>query len=299
MVSVIVPTFNRAATLLRALNSVAVQTYREWELLVVDDGSTDGTAEVVRQWLENRNLADRARLLPPLENQGVSRARNRGAEAARGEWLAFLDSDDEWLPDRLERQMPLTKQFKIIHGEEIWIRNGVRVNAMTKHKKSGGRIFTRCVDLCCVSPSAVLVEKNLFHLMSGFREDFPVCEDYELWLRIAARYEIGFVEAPILHKFGGHEDQLSRRYKAMDFFRVKALISHLDSTKITREERIHVAESILKRCQILVQGYRKHGRVDAIPQVEDWVCLARKALTASQIDHSAADRRPRSEESFV
>jgi glycosyltransferase involved in cell wall biosynthesis len=278
MVSVIVPTFNRSATLPRALNSVRVQTFQDWELIVVDDGSTDATVATVTNWMEEQRLTGRARLIIEPANRGVSRARNLGAKAARGEWLAFLDSDDEWFPNRLELQMPLARQFRIIHGEEIWIRHGIRVNPMKKHRKSGGRLFTRCVDLCCVSPSAVLMEAELFHEMSGFREDFTVCEDYELWLRIAARHEIGFVETPILFKYGGHEDQLSRRYKAMDHFRVKALIPHLSSPALSTAENRHLAENIVKRCQILINGYRKHGRTENLAQVEAWLRLARKIV---------------------
>lgn len=296
--AVVVPVFEREGVVLRALESVAGQTFQDWELIVVDDGSRDGTAERVRAWIHERGLAidEKARLLVLPENRGVSAARNLGVAASRGSWLAFLDSDDEWLPDRLGKQIPLTHDFRWVHGEEIWIRNGVRVNAMKKHAKSGGRIFKRCVDLCCVSPSAVLIEKNLFLEKHGFREDFPVCEDFELWLRLSSEHEIGWVGEPILRKFGGHPDQLSHRYKAMDYFRVKALSALMDHPALVPDERKHLIDSLLRRCEILLKGFRKHANLEHYEEVEAW---ARKARTASQIDHSQAERRPRSEANLI
>ena len=147
-ISVIVPTFNRAHTLIRALNSVAEQTYPAFELIVVDDGSNDLTKETVEQWREAHVFPGQFQYLK-TDNRGVSSARNHGAAAATGDWLAFLDSDDEWLPAKLGRQAPLLDEYPLVHGEEIWIRNGVRVNAGQKYRKSGGRIFLRCVDVCC------------------------------------------------------------------------------------------------------------------------------------------------------
>lgn len=271
-VSVIIPTHNRAHTLLRALESVRTQTFSNWELIVIDDGSTDGTQAVVKQWMEANETPITYLQTADLQQGeskplGVSAARNWGARAATGEWLAFLDSDDEWLPEKLELQMGLLNEvsstekgtWNLIHGEEIWIRNGVRVNPMKKHAKSGGRIFSRCVELCCISPSTALVKRELFDRLGGFREDFPVCEDYELWLRICSLGEVGFVETPVIKKYGGHADQLSRKYKAMDFFRVVALVPFLSSTEISEDEREAVVSSIKSRCEILLKGVAKHG----------------------------------------
>ena len=154
-ISVIVPTYNRAPVLKRALESIAAQTYTDWELIVVDDGSTDHTQNVLREWRETPR--PQPTMVLRQTNAGVSCARNRGAAHAQGRWLAFLDSDDEWLPQKLAQQVPLTPLYRWIHGEEIWIRHGRRVNPMKKHAKSGGRIFFRCVDLCSVSPSAVFI----------------------------------------------------------------------------------------------------------------------------------------------
>ena len=173
-------------------------------------------------------------------------------------WLAFLDSDDEWKPDKLEKQWALTPHFSIIHGEEIWIRHGLRLHPLKKHKKSGGDIFSQAVKLCCISPSTVLMKKTLFWQVGGFREDFPVCEDYDLWLKVTAHHRVGFVEDPLVIKYGGHRDQLSRAYVAMDYWRVLAL-DHIQSSSIAPEKARLAQVELLKKAWILLKGYEKHG----------------------------------------
>ena len=138
-VTAVIPTYNRRHTLARAIDSVLQQSDPVDELIVVDDGSTDGTADFVRQTYPSVQLIRQ-------DNRGVSGARNTGIRAARGTWIALLDSDDSWLPDKMASiraafaQQP---QFDLYHSDEIWIRNGVRVNAMHKHRKSGGWIHVK------------------------------------------------------------------------------------------------------------------------------------------------------------
>lgn len=297
MVSVIIPIFNRRAVLARALDSVRAQTMTDWELIAVDDGSTDNSADIFRDWVHRHQPPQRTLLLNHAINRGVSASRNYAASAAQGEWLAFLDSDDEWLPEKLKDQLACSAEVDLVHGEEIWIRDGVRVNAMKKHAKSGGRIFCRCVDLCCISPSATLLRRKLFENLGGFREDFPVCEDYELWLRVCARGAVGFVRDPVVRKYGGHADQLSRQFKGMDYYRVKALMPFIEKMdQLTSMEYEHVIQTIRTKCAILLSGYRKHGNMTNYDEVSDW---ARKAEIQCQIAHSAAERRPRSLDNFT
>lgn len=293
-VSVILPTFNRAHTLARALDSVVAQSLSAHEMIVVDDGSDDQTPELIENWRAKAAFKGNFVYLK-TENRGVSLARNLGAERAEGEWLAFLDSDDEWLPRKLEWQSQLMPLYPLIHGEEIWIRNGERVNALKKYQKSGGRVFSRCVDVCCISPSTVLVKKDLFNRLGGFRPDFPVCEDYELWLRIAARFDVGFVSEPVLKKYGGHEDQLSRRFKAMDFYRARALVPFLENLEISAAERRHVVRTLIEKCDILIQGYLRHDNLADFGTVQAWRGRALSAQSALQIAHSVTERFPRSE----
>ncbi len=268
-VSVLIPTFNRRETLKRAIQSVFHQSFEDFELIVIDDASTDETLDYLQSLNDSR-----LEIVSLEKNRGVSYARNRGFDKARGEWIALLDSDDEWLPHRLETQFRFAKEnpeIPLIHGEEIWVRKGKRVNPKKIHQKSGGRIFSRALHLCLISPSATLMKSSLYKELGGFREDYPVCEDYEMWLRVTCRHKIGFIEDPIITKYGGHEDQLSGRFFAMDYWRVKAMdeISKSHGEFITSDEMAELAGVIRKKCEILKQGYLKHGNLEDLPYVEE------------------------------
>ncbi|NND82786.1 MAG: glycosyltransferase [Gammaproteobacteria bacterium] len=255
--SIIIPTFNRAEVLGRALDSVRSQCWLEaqddWEIIVVDDGSTDATASLLASdYPEVRVLSQ--------PNSGVSSARNRGLEAASGEWLALLDSDDEWLPHKLRRQFEALEAsgLQFCHTEEIWVRNGVRVNQMHKHQKSGGWIFERCLPLCAVSPSSTIMHRSIFDSVGLFDENLPACEDYDMWLRVSAQYQVAYVEQACINKYGGHADQLSRRHWGMDRFRVIALEKIL-ATSLSQAQSLAAKEILIKKLSILIAGARKHG----------------------------------------
>ncbi len=257
-VSVIIPTHDRAQVLCRALDSVLAQTVAPAEIIVVDDGSTDNTAGLVAERYPQVSY-----LYQP--NQGVSKARNSGFEQSRGEWLAFLDSDDEWLPEKLERQMAALRQqpgFRLCHTDEVWIRNGKRVNPMNKHAKSGGFIFENCLPLCAISPSSVLIRRDLFERHEGFDEQLPACEDYDLWLRICVSDPVLFLDQQLLRKYGGHADQLSRKHWGMDRFRIKALEKVLHSGMLDARQVSAVTDTLLAKCQILANGARKRGNME-------------------------------------
>ena len=246
---------------MRAIQSVIQQTEKCWELLLVDDGSTDGTQELLEPFFEE----PRIKVIRLKDNRGVSFARNRAIEQSQGSWLSFIDSDDEWLPEKLEKQFDALRaheEASWVHGEEIWIRNGVRVNPMKKHQKMGGDIYFSCLKLCCVSPSTVMIKKEVLKEVGLFREDFPVCEDYDLWLKIATKYPILFIQDFLIKKYGGHEDQLSRRYRAMDYWRVIAMEDRLKSGRLNQEQRRQTVEEIHKKASVLLKGYRKHGNLE-------------------------------------
>jgi glycosyltransferase involved in cell wall biosynthesis len=254
--SVIIPTFNRAHTLPRAVDSVLAQTRPADEILIVDDGSTDRTRELIENGYPQCRYLHQA-------NRGVSSARNLGIREARGDWIALLDSDDAWLPDKLQRQEQALRAdpgHRLCHTEEIWIRNGVRVNAMHKHRKSGGRIFLQCLPLCVISPSSALLHRSLFEELGLFDESLPACEDYDLWLRICARESVLFIEQPLIVKHGGHQDQLSRRHWGMDRFRVRALAKLIDSGVLEADDRNAAIDMLLQKTGILAQGAQKRGK---------------------------------------
>jgi len=254
-VTVVIPTYNRRDLVREAIASVTAQSYPDFEVIVVDDGSDDGTAEVVQQFAGVQYVYQ--------QNRGVSAARNVGVARARGELIAFLDSDDLWQPHKLAHQVALFEQYpdvQICQTDEIWVRNGVRVNPHHKHRKAGGDIFARSLELCLVSPSAAMLRRVLFERLGGFDETLPACEDYDLWLRISARWPVPFIAMPLVVKRGGHADQLSRRFWGMDRFRVQALRKLLDSGVLSEEQYRLTVEMLRKKCTILAHGAQKRGQ---------------------------------------
>lgn len=255
-VSVIVPTRNRRAQVLEALASVAAQTCQPREVILIDDGSDDDTIDQVRARFPEVQVARQA-------PAGVSRARNRGIRAAQGEWLAFLDSDDRWLPHKLERQLEARRSdpdCRLLHCDEIWIRNGRRVNPKQRHRKRGGWIYPYCLPLCVISPSAAVLHRSVFDDIGLFDESLPACEDYDLWLRLCCREAVHYLDEPLLIKTGGHADQLSRQYAGMDRFRLQALAGQLRNAPLSVADRALTLDTLQYKFRIYTQGAARRGR---------------------------------------
>jgi len=267
-VSVIIPTYNRAWVIEEAIDSVLAQDYTEFELIVVDDGSTDHTSDVLDSY---RNVIK----VFPQKNKGVSAARNRGIAEASGKFIAFLDSDDLWLPQKLTVQIEFfdqTPDALICQTEEIWIRNGLRVNPKKRHKKPSGMIFKPSLKLCLVSPSATMIHRGLFDRVGGFDETLPACEDYDLWLRISCRFPIHLIDTPLIIKRGGHDDQLSKR-TVLDKFRIKAIKKIIRSGLLSDDQRRAAVKTLKEKCNIYAAGCRKRGRTD---EAEYYTSLSNK-----------------------
>lgn len=257
LVSVIIPTYNRAALVPEAVASVLAQTYRDFELLVVDDGSTDGTQETLAAY------GGEIQVLRRPNRRGVSAARNRGISAAKGEWLAFLDSDDLWLPEKLARQLAfMAAHPRLLLGqtEETWVRRGLRVNPPRTHCKEGGRIFLRSLERCLVSPSAVVLHRSLIEAHGGFDESLPAAEDYDLWLRLSWRYEVGLLPEPLIIKRGGHGDQLSRQW-GLDRYRIQSLLKLMAEPDLPSPCRDAARRTLARKCAIYAQGCEKRGKM--------------------------------------
>ena len=255
-VSVIIPTYNRGDMVLRALRSVFAQDHAVDQVIVVDDGSTDGTIERVERNFPGVELIVQT-------NHGVSHARNRGIERARNEWLAFLDSDDEWLPGKITAQLAAIMFdgiSRVCHSDEIWMRNGRRVNPMNKHRKYGGDIFLHCLPRCVMSPSSVVLHRSVVEELGGFDETLPVCEDYDLWLRIACQTTVLYVPEKLLIKYGGHEDQLSRSSWGMDRYRIQALEKLLLSEVLSETQSQKAIAEMLRKIEIYVAGAGRRHR---------------------------------------
>jgi glycosyltransferase involved in cell wall biosynthesis len=256
-VSVIIPTYNRGWIVKEAIESVLAQDYRDFELIVVDDGSTDNTDDILNSYRGDIMVFRQ-------ENQGVSAARNRGLAEASGRFIAFLDSDDLWLPQKLFRQVEFFNKnpdAQICQTEETWIRKGVRVNPKKRHKKPWGMIFEPSLALCLVSPSAVMIRRSLLEKVGGFDETLPACEDYDLWLRTSCRYPVYLIETPLIIKRGGHNDQLSAS-SGLDKFRIKSLNKLIESNLLSKSQYEATVKTLKQKCIIYAAGCRKRGRED-------------------------------------
>jgi glycosyltransferase involved in cell wall biosynthesis len=266
LVSVIIPTYNRGWIVREAIDSVLAQDFENFELIVVDDGSTDDTPRLLDGYGRDITVICQT-------NSGVSAARNRGIAAAAGSLIAFLDSDDLWLPGKLSRQVAFFETHSealINQTEELWVRNGVRVNPGRRHRKSSGMIFERSLALCLVSPSAVMITKSLLDTVGGFDESLPACEDYDLWLRISCRYPVYLIDTPLIVKRGGHADQLSKA-AGLDRHRIRALCKIIDDGRLSASQRREATQVLEKKCSIYAAGCRRRGRDAEAAHYEDLI----------------------------
>ena len=285
-ITVIIPTYNRAYCLPTAIDSVLTQTEPDFELIVVDDGSTDNTAEIVK------NYSDPRLTCVQTPNRGVSAARNRGLQKGTGEYYCFLDSDDYWLQEKLKRQKEFHEYnpgILISQTNEIWMRKSRdnrsgrpagspsahhdagpgplrippayrRVNQMKKHYKKAGDIYRHCLPLCLITPSSVMIHRTVFKDVGAFDEDLPACEDYDLWLRITCTYEVGLVREALIVKFGGHADQLSYNIPCLDKYRIQAMLKVLNSGTLTKDQKRATLRELIKKCAIYANGCLKHSK---------------------------------------
>ncbi|MFC1480364.1 glycosyltransferase family 2 protein [Candidatus Omnitrophota bacterium] len=270
--SVIIPTFNRRRFLEKAVDSVLGQTFTDLELIVIDDGSTDDTKQFISSYNDKR--------LTYLyqANSGVSRARNTGLEEAKGEFVAFLDSDDYWVSEKLKKTARYIKNFPdigIFHTEEEWYRNGVHLTQMEKHRKPSGLVYKYALPLCCISISTAAVKKDIFTRVGTFDENLEACEDYDFWLRATSRYEVKLIPEELTIKDGGRPDQLSSSIWGLDRFRIKALEKMLSSGLLTSGDYKITLKEFEKKCSIFASGAQKRNKKE---EAELYRNLPRKYL---------------------
>ena len=260
-ISVVIPTLNRINTLQRALDSVINQTYKPAEIIVVDNGSSDGTLKFLREQYPKITILTEKKI-------GVSSARNKGIKKSINQWIALLDSDDAWHPRKLEIQTSMLdsalKEYNLIHTDEVWFRNNKHINQMKKHKKQGGYIFERCLSLCCISPSSVLFKKNILDKVGLFDESLPVCEDYDMWLKICSSEEVLFAQDKLTYKYGGHKDQLSKSYWGMDRFRIKSIENIIKNFDLTYNQKKQAKKELIKKLKIIINGAFKRNNLSIV-----------------------------------
>jgi len=256
-ISVIIPTYNRYDFLKHAIESIKLQTYQAYEIIIIDDGSIDNTSNIQQIFPDIKYIYQ--------SNRGVSSARNRGIYEAKNDWIAFLDSDDVWYPDKLQTQVDFHNAHKHImmsYTDEEWIRDGNKVNIPKKFQKIGKNIFLENLSYCDIAPSSVLLHASIFNRVGFFDENMEVCEDYDLWLRILMQYDVQLIQKKLIKKYAGHSDQLSYKYWGMDRFRVKSLekIFNIASPKLKEIVR----QELLKKYNLLLKGAYKYDKISDI-----------------------------------
>lgn len=255
-VSAVIPTHNRLHLLRRALYSVQAQTLPPLETIVIDDGSTDRSHESLATEFPNVQWIRQS-------NHGVSHARNQGIKHAKGEWIALLDSDDAWHPSKLEEQNQFLQQnlgLLFCHTDEAWMRRGKSVSHPAYLNKSNQDIFLKSLARCIICPSSVVLHRKIFKALGHFDEELPVCEDYDLWLRILLQFKTGYLNQKLVTKYGGHSDQLSTSHWGMDRFRVQSLENLLTQSKLEREFVPLILKTLIQKLEILCKGFTKRGK---------------------------------------
>ncbi len=276
LVSVVIPTYNRVNFLKEAISSVLGQNYSEIELIVVDDGSSDGSEE----WCKSLNEGsenERFRYVRIAHSGFPGLVRNVGIRMASGEYIAFLDSDDIWIEEKIEEQINLMESrvnCVISHTKERWVRNRKEISQSRQRHRREGDIFEDALLKCIIGPSTVMVRKDIFNYAGFFNEHMEIAEDYELWLRVTALYRVCYIDRPLVVKRGGHSDQLSEKYGQIEIFRIEALesfiewLSHAKNTfsKLGwNPERYPLVKSLAykelaRKCSIYARGCFKRGR---------------------------------------
>jgi glycosyltransferase involved in cell wall biosynthesis len=266
-VAVVIPTYNRRSMVCEAVKSVLAQRDAKFELIVVDDGSTDATWDELTQIaaVANDHAQWEMMRIERTPNRGPAAARNTGVAIAAAQFVAFLDSDDLWLPRKLNRQIAFMREHPgcaISQTEEIWMRDGRRMNPGARHRKRAGDLFADSLLTCLISPSAVIMRTDLVRESGGFDEDMAAAEDYDLWLRLLTEHEVGLIDEQLVIRRAGHPGQLSGTVPALDRFRVLALLKLLARENLVPERRIKVCEVLSEKCAIYGKGLRRRARVD-------------------------------------
>jgi glycosyltransferase involved in cell wall biosynthesis len=262
MFSIIIPTYNRKLFLKKAIDSVLDQTFSDFELIVVDDGSTDGTTDLILSYKDSRLKYFYK------ENGGPSSARNLAIKNSTQEYICPLDSDDWWDKNKLLIQVEYLEshpEYKIFHTQEVWYRNGKILNQRKKHKKPSGQIFPHCLPLCCVSISTAVIHMSVFSKIGLFDETLPACEDYDFWLRTSLKYPVFLIDLPLTLKDGGRPDQLSLKTEGLDKYRILALEKFLKST-LTKDQKNLILAELIHKIKIYLNGCIKRNKLSEIKE---------------------------------
>lgn len=254
-VSVVIPVYNRASSLKDAVESVFSQKYSNIEIIVVDDGSDENVKKCLKSYMA------RIKYIRMENNRGVSSARNLGIDRAKGDYIAFLDSDDLWLPEKLEEQIKVMEEERtlICHTDEFWYKKDKFVNQGARHEKYGGWIFPSILDICRISPSSVIMHKKVLEKSGKFDENLFACEDYDLWLRIVSRFKISYLPTKLVVKRAYLNDQLSLNVPYLEYYRLLSLIKFVrKNCRLSYSYLKAVYSEIERKYNIVKKGVDKY-----------------------------------------
>lgn len=271
-VTVIIPTYNRAAFLMEAIESVLAQSYRDYELIVADDGSTDDTARRVAAF------GDAVHYLRLVHHGWPSVVRNRAVDVARGELIAFLDDDDRWLPEKLEQQILLFEGASapgfVFSDVCLFSDDVISAPVLAPWQKKSGDIFDALLSDCYIYPSTVVVRRHLLQAVGGFDETFAIVEDYDLWLRLAHAAPTGFVDAPLV-LLRRHPDEISHHRKETIARNViRTLEQTRETLSLSPRQQLRLRRSLARRYTHL--GLRLLAAGEPGPARQQFLCALRE-----------------------
>ncbi len=285
-VDIIITTYNRRQFIADAVQSVLNQTYPYLRIIVIDDGSDCAwhNQDALKNVFKLNHLIIRNNRLEPdilkapskfrkkiiyfhyiyQKNRGISATRNTGLKFSRAEYIAFLDDDDLWHKEKLVKQIEAIEKNNsdVCYTDEKWLRNGKHLNQCKQHKKYSGAIFKYALPLCIISASSILLRKSVIQKLGFFDDNFIVCEDYEYWLKLTFYFDVLFIAEPLIVKRGGHINQLSKKYAAMDKYRVAALLKFIYENDLNDEDYELVKTELIRKAGILLNGFLKRGKIN-------------------------------------
>ena len=272
--SVIIPTYNRVAHLKEAIGSVCAQRRAPDELIVVNDGSEDGTGAYLEQ-IQRRTMRIPI-VIAHLKHCGRPGAvRNHGIALARGALIAFLDDDDLWHVDKLALQIPLHESshyLALSHTREQWIKHGHILSQPDYGQARTGYIFAAALRKCCIGPSTVVIRRDLMtsqvYGIGGFNDTLEIAEDYDLWLRVCNRYPVAYLPYPLTTKRAGDWHQLSQKYAYIERFHIEVLDRLLKRNALVPQNREAAMRMLATKARIWARGCHKRGRHEEAQRYE-------------------------------
>lgn len=282
----IIPVRDRPRLLRKAITSVLAQSVLPGELIIAVDQSTlagSNDAEAAESLRVQAEAAGTRFELIAAGGHGPAAARNQAAGLSRAHWLAFLDSDDRWAAEKLEKQRDFLKRrphLVACQTSETWTRHGKLIAQPQRLAPRGGRFLRDSFRTCLISCSSLMIARTTFEELGGFDESYPVCEDFELWLRLLIRHPVGLVAERLTHKHSGDWPQLSRTTPAPDYHRVRAILGILKNFELSTPERAAAEKACLEKMAILNKGARRHDSEEKMAEL------------AAEVAHLLAPRAP-------